>query len=209
MVRPGAYEFLEEMKKYYEIVIFTASVSSYAIPLISRLDKQNYQFQILFRQHWDARDNSFVKDLSKIGRDLNDVIMIDNTPGWYRLHKSNALPIVSWFEDSSDRELIKMIPLLQKLSQVRDVRPYIKKLVKSNKIIYSKINSVFEDLERISMKSESNGKPCKSSDRKDSDFNDKLFKNNNQLLSYQHQHIQSQYRPMIKREISKDIIKIK
>lgn len=51
MVRPGAYEFLEEMKKYYEIVIFTASVSSYAIPLISRLDKQNYQFQILFRQH--------------------------------------------------------------------------------------------------------------------------------------------------------------
>lgn len=166
MVRPGALEFLEEMKKLYEVVIFTASVSSYAIPLVSRLDKGKYQYQILFRQHWDSKDNSFVKDLSKIGRDLNDVIMIDNTPGWYRYHKSNALPIISWFEDDSDRELTKMIPLLQKLAKVHDVRPYIKKIVKSNKINYSKVNKVFEDLEWIISKSESKNKPCKSSERK-------------------------------------------
>ena len=29
-VRPGTKEFLEEMSKYYELVIFTASLSKYA-----------------------------------------------------------------------------------------------------------------------------------------------------------------------------------
>ena len=27
MIRPGAYEFIEELHKYYEIVIFTASLA--------------------------------------------------------------------------------------------------------------------------------------------------------------------------------------
>lgn len=81
LVRPGAYEFLEEMQELYEVVFFTASVSTYAIPLISRLDKTGYQPQMLFRQHCDIKANTFVKDLSKIGRALSDVIIIDNTPG--------------------------------------------------------------------------------------------------------------------------------
>ena len=50
-VRPGAYEFLTEVQKLYEVVFFTASVSSYAIPLIKKLDRNDYQFQMLFRQH--------------------------------------------------------------------------------------------------------------------------------------------------------------
>jgi RNA polymerase II subunit A small phosphatase-like protein len=32
--RPGAEYFLEEMAKYYEVVIFTASLSKYADPLM-------------------------------------------------------------------------------------------------------------------------------------------------------------------------------
>ena len=32
--RPGAEYFLEEMSKYYEVVIFTASLSKYADPLM-------------------------------------------------------------------------------------------------------------------------------------------------------------------------------
>ena len=33
-VRPGCAEFLAEMAKYYELVIFTASLSKYANPLM-------------------------------------------------------------------------------------------------------------------------------------------------------------------------------
>lgn len=37
LVRPGCIKFLQEMSKYYEIVIFTASLSKYADPLVDIL----------------------------------------------------------------------------------------------------------------------------------------------------------------------------
>ena len=37
-VRPGTKDFLEEMAKHYELVIFTASLSKYANPLLDILD---------------------------------------------------------------------------------------------------------------------------------------------------------------------------
>jgi RNA polymerase II subunit A small phosphatase-like protein len=79
-VRPGVQEFLDEVEKLYEVVFFTASVSTYAIPLITKLDRNKYKYQMLFRQHCDVLSGSFVKDLSKIGRELKDIIILDNTP---------------------------------------------------------------------------------------------------------------------------------
>ncbi len=38
LVRPGAISFLEELADYYELVIFTASLSKYADPLMKMLD---------------------------------------------------------------------------------------------------------------------------------------------------------------------------
>ena len=38
LVRPGCLKFLNEMSKYYEVVIFTASLSKYADPLMDILD---------------------------------------------------------------------------------------------------------------------------------------------------------------------------
>jgi RNA polymerase II subunit A small phosphatase-like protein len=41
LVRPGCLKFLSEMSKYYEIVIFTASLSKYADPLMDIIDVNN------------------------------------------------------------------------------------------------------------------------------------------------------------------------
>ena len=145
MVRPGAFQFLLEMEKLYEVVFFTASISSYAIPLIKSLDRNNYGYRMLFREHWVLKNGRYVKDLSKIGRNLNDVILIDNTPYVYHLQKSNALPISSWFDDQSDTELQQLIPLLRMLTAVSNVRNYIKRIVKGNRIWYEKVNSFLTD----------------------------------------------------------------
>lgn len=40
-VRPGAQYFLEEVSKNYEVVIYTASISKYAEPLMNTLDNKN------------------------------------------------------------------------------------------------------------------------------------------------------------------------
>lgn len=41
LVRPGCLKFLTEMAKCYEVVIFTASLSKYADPLMDILDQKN------------------------------------------------------------------------------------------------------------------------------------------------------------------------
>jgi RNA polymerase II subunit A small phosphatase-like protein len=70
-------EFLERMSKHYEIVIFTASISPYANPLIDKLDTRRYVSHRLFREHCVHTSGVFIKDLKKIGRDLKDVIIVD------------------------------------------------------------------------------------------------------------------------------------
>lgn len=68
------------MAKIYEIVIFTASEESYALPLISKLDAEDRISHIRTRNHCTEIDDLLLKDISKLGRDLKDVIIVDNSP---------------------------------------------------------------------------------------------------------------------------------
>lgn len=77
LVRPGVDEFLDKMAKIYELVVFTASLSKYAEPLVDRLDPKKYCFFRLFREHCTMVNGAFVKDLKRIDRDLKDVIILD------------------------------------------------------------------------------------------------------------------------------------
>lgn len=51
LTRPGVHKFLEEMNKYYEIVIFTAAIQDYADWAISQIDPNGYIKYRLYRQH--------------------------------------------------------------------------------------------------------------------------------------------------------------
>ncbi len=136
LIRPGVKEFLEKMAEIFEIVIFTASISKYAGPLLDLLDKKKFCNFRLFREHCTLLNSSFVKDLKKLGRDLKDVIIVDNSPLAYLLNSDNGLPIMTWFDDKNDRELYKITPILEFLSMVPDVRDYISKIVVNNEISY-------------------------------------------------------------------------
>ena len=111
------------MSEIFEVVIFTASLSQYANPLINRLDKMNIGFSQLYREHWTFHKGLyFVKDLSKLGRELKDVLIVDNSPSAYLFQPENAIPINSWYSNTKDRELFKLIPLLTKMAKLDDVR---------------------------------------------------------------------------------------
>lgn len=69
-----------------------------------------------------------MKDLSELGRDLKDVLIIDNSPTAYLFQPDNALPIISWYDEKDDTQLYDYIPFLQALSNVDDVRPILKQL---------------------------------------------------------------------------------
>jgi len=104
------------------MVIYTASLSKYADPLMDILDPKGLCTSRLFREHCTFYDNRFVKDLSKIDRDPKDLFILDNSQNSYLFQPESALPIVSWYDDMSDTILFDYIPILQGLAIVDDVR---------------------------------------------------------------------------------------
>ena len=54
--------------------------------------------------------------------EIQDIILLDNSPNSYIWQPQNALPISSWYGDYQDIEFAKLTGLFVKLSQVGDVR---------------------------------------------------------------------------------------
>ena len=54
----------------------------------------------------------FIKDLKRLNRNLKDIIIIDNSPMAYAFDVENGLPILSWFDNRDDRELINIQKIL-------------------------------------------------------------------------------------------------
>ncbi|KAI5294567.1 phosphatase [Ascosphaera atra] len=121
--RPGVDQFMKRVGELYEVVVFTASVSKYGDPLLDQLDIHKVVHHRLFRDSCYNHFGNYVKDLSRVGRDLREIIIIDNSPTSYIFHPQHAIPISSWFSDIHDNELLDLIPVLEDLasSKVRDV----------------------------------------------------------------------------------------
>uniref|UniRef100_UPI00398EB665 carboxy-terminal domain RNA polymerase II polypeptide A small phosphatase 2-like isoform X2 n=1 Tax=Pristiophorus japonicus TaxID=55135 RepID=UPI00398EB665 len=126
--RPYVDKFLQRMGELFECVLFTASLAKYADPVIDLLDKWGVFRARLFRESCVFHQGSYVKDLNRLGRDLNKIIIIDNSPASYIFHPYNAVPVTSWFDDLSDTELLSLIPAFEGLSQVEDVYTGLERL---------------------------------------------------------------------------------
>jgi len=125
--RPGVDHFLKQMGNLYEIVVFTASLSKYADPVLDLLDRYKVVKHRLFREACTNHQGNYVKDLSRLGRKLQNSIIIDNSESSYLFHRQNAIPIETWFDDENDTELLDLIPLLEHITTVDDVRPILQK----------------------------------------------------------------------------------
>ncbi|KAF8813603.1 NIF-domain-containing protein [Phlegmacium glaucopus] len=120
--RPGVDNFLKKMGEIYEVVVFTASLSKYADPVLDKLDIHQVVSHRLFRESCYNHKGNYVKDLSQLGRPIADTIILDNSPASYIFHPNNAVPVSSWFNDPHDTELTDLVPFLADLSTVQDVR---------------------------------------------------------------------------------------
>ena len=145
LIRPYVEEFLLKTSSLFELVVFTASIPEYANPLLNRLDPLRRISHRLFRQHCIYSNNFFIKDLSKINRPLNEMIIIDNNPISYVLNKDNGIPILSWYDDENDSELMKVLPFVEYLANVDDVRDAIRKSVDGGFVNYNVVNEMIKE----------------------------------------------------------------
>jgi len=134
MKRPGLEEFIEKVADWYEVIVFTASMSKYANPLLDKIDPKRCIAHRLFREHCSFVGNAFVKDLSLIGRELKNIIILDNSSVSYAFQPQNAIPVITWLDNKSDTQLYDLMPILELLSRANDVRDYLKKIVKNDTI---------------------------------------------------------------------------
>jgi len=135
--RPGVDKFMLEMGKHFEVVVFTASLSKYADPVLDLLDIHKVVRYRLFREACSNYKGNYVKDLNKIGRELKSTIIIDNSPSSYLFHPENAVPVESWFDDENDTELDELIPFLKDLSRCDNVRTWLETRKKDGKILFN------------------------------------------------------------------------
>ena len=123
--RPGLDGFLLSIKQNYEIIVFTSATEEYADPIINEIENSVKYFDFrLYRKHAIISDNSYVKDISRVGRPLDKIIIVDNMPQNYRLQKENGIMIKPfWGEDDFDTALVSLGEILNKIyKEFDDVR---------------------------------------------------------------------------------------
>ncbi|MEW5302483.1 MAG: hypothetical protein WDW36_005264 [Sanguina aurantia] len=123
--RPWMDHFMESISMRFEIIVFTASLSKYADPLLDLLDKTNVVRWRLFRESCFPYEGNYVKDLTWLGRDLSQVIIVDNSPHSYVFQPANAVAIGTFIDNMEDQELLEILPVLNQIEHVADVRQYL------------------------------------------------------------------------------------
>ena len=125
-LRPGLEKFLEEISKYFEIGIFTASVPEYADAVLNYIDPEKKYFKIrLYRNNCvDICDLLRIKDLRILKKiNLKNVVLIDNNMYSFAPQLSNGILINSFYCDKTDCELSNVSTyLINYIAAAEDVR---------------------------------------------------------------------------------------
>ena len=145
IIRPYLYEFLNRMKKIYELILFSFGTPEYVDPIINIIEKKEKYFEYkLYRQHASIAGNDFVKDLKKLGRDMNKILIVDNLPQTFKLNKENGICINAFYGDiNNDKNTLKnLAEILEEIrfdvEETNDIRISLKN--RENEII-SKVTS--------------------------------------------------------------------
>ena len=124
-LRPGVLQFLDQVSQYYELVLFSEASQEYSDLILEAFEENKKYFDYkLYRQHTVIKNQDFIKDLTRLGRPLNTIIIVDNMPQNFRLQNMNGIPIKPFRgEDINDRALFDLSTILINIAkEYSDVR---------------------------------------------------------------------------------------
>jgi hypothetical protein len=122
-IRPGTLKFLDDISQFYELIVFNEGEKNFTDFLIDTLEENKIYFEHRFyREHIIIDNNDIVKDLVRIGRSLDKILIVDNMKQNFKLQKDNGILIKSFYgkEDYSGRAdtiLEELAKILIKIAQ--------------------------------------------------------------------------------------------
>ena len=135
-IRPFWKKTLNLIKKYYHIVVFTASHQAYADAVLNFMDPSNKFFKYrLYRNNCSLVDvegaKFYVKDLDIFDEfyNLKDIIIIDNSVLSFIYHLENGIPIVPYYNEDKDGSLYVVGLYLRHIFKEDDLREANKKYI--------------------------------------------------------------------------------
>jgi len=98
VLRPGCLDILKSLRalstpqRPIEIILWTASVESLARTVLTRLDPDGSIFtDLIFRDKRWFKETGYTKDLRLLGRDMERVVIIENSPMSVTLNRQQAI----------------------------------------------------------------------------------------------------------------------
>jgi len=125
--RPGLDAFLARLDRPdVEVAAYTAASGAYMQSVLAGLDPQGS----LFKRRLSRGDCVLeppAKDLARLGHDLRRTVLVDDSMMSFRLQPDNGLPVAPYrHTDTGDKELQRVIGILEHLVGVPDVRTVLR-----------------------------------------------------------------------------------
>ena len=130
--RPHLDTFLQAVREWYELAVWSSSDDAYAHHVAESVLGDPSELRFVWgrsrcTQRFDAetRDVYFAKNLKKVKRkgfDLGRVLMIDDSPEKLQQNFGNHLQVKPFEGDPADRELLDVLPFLERLKDCENLR---------------------------------------------------------------------------------------
>ncbi|KAL5998420.1 hypothetical protein ACLOJK_009360 [Asimina triloba] len=135
--RPGVDMLLQKISKMdFEIVAFTAGTKEYASKILDAIDPEGLISHRLYRDSCKKMGRKYFKDLTDLGRDMNQVVAVDDHPKVYLFESrpvpDNVFPVSRFTGKGNhhlhhqDRQLQGVIQFLEFAAYFSDTREAIR-----------------------------------------------------------------------------------
>jgi hypothetical protein len=125
--RPHADQFFREIQHYYELVVFSDDVFPVALDIMQKWAVP--VTGVLHRDFCKKKREHYIKDIGKLGRKMEKMLIVDHDPVAFSLQPANGIEIRPFTGDPNDTELLDLLDFLKAAAQnsMEDLPAYVAK----------------------------------------------------------------------------------
>ena len=134
ILRPFLFDFLDTLKNYYILNIFTAGTKQYCDMVSKKIENKHLYFDK--KLCGEDLDENGKKNLKKISEAPHEIILIDDNIN-YIDNEKNSIQIKPFFGETNDDTLLRLKKILIKIHGFNDTQKgileYKKRIIKINR----------------------------------------------------------------------------